>query len=83
MAEVSETVSFRASPAEKQLLEEVAEHQFEKLAQLTRRVMLEFAREYVKDHGGIEAVLDTNLGRRREKEQERNRDIAALAKALN
>jgi hypothetical protein len=78
VADVSETVSFRATPAEKRLLEEVAEHQMEKLAQLVRRIALEFAREYVKGKGGVETVLEENLERRRKKEIEQARTIAAL-----
>ncbi len=81
-ADVSETVSFRASPAEKKLLEEVAEHQLEKVAPFVRRAALQVAREYVDENGGVETVVKDNLERRQARAEQETKDVAQLLKAF-
>jgi uncharacterized protein (DUF1778 family) len=81
-ADTSETVSFRVSPAEKQLLEVVAEHEGERPSPFARQVVFRVLAEIVRREGGIEKIIAANLTKRRKAEETQAADLAILLQQL-
>jgi len=80
--EPTETVSFRVTPAEKRLLEVIAEFSGEKPSPFVKKTLFRVLAEIMKNEGGIDSIIAANLASRRRDEEAQATELANLLKSL-